>query len=547
MILDGSEQSLQASLNTLEVFGSISGLKINSDKTKVIWIGRKKMCKEKLKTNINLNWGDTEFTLLGITFSVNLGEMIEINFRKAIVKMQNELKNWKHRLLTPIGKITLIKTFMVPKLNHLFSALPTPSEKLIKEIDNLLYKFIWDNKPDKVARKVITQKLTKGGLKMVNITNHMLAIKATWIRRLLHSQTTNWITLFNTTIATISNLPLFGTYWYKYMMNKTHNPFWKDVFRAHITIQNLIPVIPENVLSMPLWYNPKISEHPLIIKQWHKQGVTFLSDFVDPDGKIKDLTQLKNEYGVKSNWLEYRGVHRSVTRFLSTLSPLNNSNQMNRPFLPNDVNIYYQSQKGAQIFYKILNHQEYISKSKSKWNREFNIHIDEPNWNQIYKICFYTVQDNELIWLQYRILHQILGTKALMYDMKITPNTRCRICDRQKETLIHLFTECPQVVEFWKQIEHWTKNKINVDLQLSSFKIIMGHLNTDNYAVAINSLLILAKKVIFMTALKKNTLSFAAYKKLFNKFFAEQELVAKLSERTEKFNKHWIRFRALVE
>ena len=45
LILDGSVSSLQAALNTLEVFGNFSGLRMNREKTKVIWIGRKKYSK----------------------------------------------------------------------------------------------------------------------------------------------------------------------------------------------------------------------------------------------------------------------------------------------------------------------------------------------------------------------------------------------------------------------------------------------------------------------------------------------------------------------
>ena len=41
LILDGSLRSLQTSLNVLEIFDTLSGLKINHDKTKVIWIGKK--------------------------------------------------------------------------------------------------------------------------------------------------------------------------------------------------------------------------------------------------------------------------------------------------------------------------------------------------------------------------------------------------------------------------------------------------------------------------------------------------------------------------
>ena len=47
-ILDGNESSLTAALNTLEIFGSISGLKMNSSKSKMIWIGRKNTQKTKL-------------------------------------------------------------------------------------------------------------------------------------------------------------------------------------------------------------------------------------------------------------------------------------------------------------------------------------------------------------------------------------------------------------------------------------------------------------------------------------------------------------------
>ena len=41
IFLDGSRDSLIATLNMLEIFGSLSGLKVNTDKTKIIWLGKK--------------------------------------------------------------------------------------------------------------------------------------------------------------------------------------------------------------------------------------------------------------------------------------------------------------------------------------------------------------------------------------------------------------------------------------------------------------------------------------------------------------------------
>ena len=68
LILDGTLHSLQLALNTLEIFGTLSGLRMNKDKTKLIWIGRKMFVKEKLNISENLTWGETQFSLLGLEF-----------------------------------------------------------------------------------------------------------------------------------------------------------------------------------------------------------------------------------------------------------------------------------------------------------------------------------------------------------------------------------------------------------------------------------------------------------------------------------------------
>ena len=42
--------------NTLEIFGSLSGLKVNTDKTKIIWPGKKKHSQDMYDTIKNLGY-----------------------------------------------------------------------------------------------------------------------------------------------------------------------------------------------------------------------------------------------------------------------------------------------------------------------------------------------------------------------------------------------------------------------------------------------------------------------------------------------------------
>lgn len=81
LISDGSSLSLDGILQTLDYFAEISRRKINFSKTKLIWIGSKKFSKNVYHhTRWKFNWEETTFDLLGIKFSVNLDEMIDLNY-----------------------------------------------------------------------------------------------------------------------------------------------------------------------------------------------------------------------------------------------------------------------------------------------------------------------------------------------------------------------------------------------------------------------------------------------------------------------------------
>jgi hypothetical protein len=49
-----------------------SGLKMNSSKTKTLWVGNKKYSDQIICPNMKLNWSHENFKVLGIDFSLDL-------------------------------------------------------------------------------------------------------------------------------------------------------------------------------------------------------------------------------------------------------------------------------------------------------------------------------------------------------------------------------------------------------------------------------------------------------------------------------------------
>ena len=398
LLLDGSQNSLTAALNTLEIFGTYSGLKMNTEKTRVVWIGKKRHSTEKLMDK-GLLWGCTNFDLLGINFSNNLTDMIDSNYKKKICEIKNLINIWEKRYLTPIGKVTVIKTFILAKLNHLFLALPNPNPQLLSKIEDLCYKFLWSNKPDKINRNIVTLDIQSGGLNMVNLKLFIKSLKTTWFRKLLRQTDAPWNMLFQASFGkNFQKCSGFGPEYILELKKNITNKFWNDVFEAAYNIlENQQLKTSNQILTTPLWYNKKLSNETFCISHWYKNGIQSISDVLDDNGKFMSLDTMKNLYSLREiNFLHYLRV-KSICNELLKRSNFQYIN-FSRPYIPNHVKILYRSNKGARDFYKYVNKITKNNHSmKAKWNVDLSFKIDEPSWCDIFKVCFNTTNDNSLV------------------------------------------------------------------------------------------------------------------------------------------------------
>ena len=135
-----------------------------------MWLGRKKHSRDKLEIKQQLDWSTTKFKLLGLIFSVDIDDIPLINYVTLLINnITKILSKWRRRNLTPIGKISIVKTFVISSLNHLLSSIPSPSKQFISQLNQLMCSFIWDNKPHKISKWQITNSYIEGGPQMINI------------------------------------------------------------------------------------------------------------------------------------------------------------------------------------------------------------------------------------------------------------------------------------------------------------------------------------------------------------------------------------------
>ena len=199
------------------------------------------------------------------------------------------------------------------------------------------------------------------------------------------------------------------------------------------------------------------------------------------------------------------------------------------------------SEKGGRDFYKILRNSNGKNEKPlySYWEQVFETEINADMWKNIYKTCFKTVKDNDIIWLQYRVLHRILGTKDYLFKTNLTTDRNCSFCEHKSETVYHLFTGCEQVQLFWTNLKSFLHSKLRLQISIEGPNIIFGCLSNFWSSISINTIYLVAKSFIFQTSRSNKGLNLDYFLSYLHRVYLEQEYIAKLESNHEKFLKLW--------
>ena len=183
-----NEQAIENCLKTIQLFGNVSGLKLNIEKTEGLWLGKGRNRGDNFA---GVNWEKDSIKALGVFFGYNEQDIEEKNWRNKIETIKKLLNKWNYRDLTMQGRILILKTLALSQVVYLISSICVPNW-VVNEINKEFYSFVWKYKRDKICRKVLVNDFEMGGLKMIDFKSFCLAAKAVWCQRLYYSTNETW-------------------------------------------------------------------------------------------------------------------------------------------------------------------------------------------------------------------------------------------------------------------------------------------------------------------------------------------------------------------
>jgi hypothetical protein len=118
-----------------------------------------------------------------------------------------------------------------------------------------------------------------------------------------------------------------------------------------------------------------------------------------------------------------------------------------------------------------------IPKAVTAWERTEH---SPQSWDVVWKNIHSPHIPNRARDVVWRLLHRKLWVGPLLKKVGIANNDHCLFCTDTEETIIHLFTECLPVSQFWMYIEQIFRKIVTVDINIIQDAILFHELDAYN-------------------------------------------------------------------
>ena len=524
--------------DTIDLFSTYSGLKVNHDKTEILLLGNM----EVNSSELGVNEISKAIKILGVHFTFNHALFYKLNFESIEKSLRGLLKGWSWRGLTLLGKIQVIKSFAIPKILYRV-VLISNKEEFIKKINTLLYSFVWKGK-DKVKRRAFINPIDKGGLKMPNIESMISAQRIICIKRYLSIDPAGWKFFLDFYLKKVGGKFLFHCNFNYTKLPVTLPEFYKECIVAWTLLNEDNPSSSSEIANQVIWNNQFIciESKSVYNSRLIDLGILKIGDLYDTWGGFKSNKEpLYSTLSPVEHFLLFSLFNAFPEEWRKILKTNKNSiSSKTHDLIQTDFKlciegkkVNFQNLKSKSLYDSFVSKISSIPTAQKKYNEAFSTHTFQLDWEKIYLLPFKTTLDTKLREFQYKILNRILYTNKMLFKFKKVDSPLCDFCEKELETIEHLFFHCTKVSMFWNDLKS-VLDSFNITIRFDIMNVLFGILDTDNISILVNYIILESKYFIYRCKLNKGCLCVSLLVDKFKKTFQTERFIAKRNNKRKK-------------
>lgn len=486
-------------ISTLELIEHNIGLKVNYDKTTIYRIGSLAGSCARLYTARDFLWSNEPINILGVFVHNDMDSVFECNFVKIVHRIETILACWATRSLTLSGRVLVVNTLIASLFVYKLAVLGNVPYILIQKLEKMISEFLWNGKRPKITLAYLQLDRDQGGLRLVNLFEKQLSIKAQWVSLIRGDRFWSTIVYHYLDECIEDNIWNCNLHWDDVPQAIPNKSFWRQVLYAWCRFNYQDTLSFEEIHCSIIWYNSliKIDDCVLMLHGAWRAGLRTVGQLFNVDGSCKTFLEITTRFGKIMSWFQYTQL---ISAIPTAWKSLMRNNAIDLIPCTKYEKLYSTCKITATVYSYLINNPKSILTKKARWENRLQTEIYDDSFIDLFHNINSLTICTKFRDFQFRLLHNAIVTNQKLYMWKIRQDNKCTFCDKDVETTLHLFCECPTVKTLWDDIELYIQscanaNAINV-LEWNNENIMFNTVHPKPSHV-INFVILITKQYIY--------------------------------------------------